>query len=244
MKPPGLALDPGFVIFHGLQDFDIAFLWKAKLLTEPGTFPANALEACSGEVERSHVGGGDGVGTNGVGIDNKAATAMAGPGSWVYRWGSTWPDGHEAKGNPQASGANYLRMPPTVPPDREQVDWMSVQGVKGLIWEGGGWAAGIGGFQGDGGGKFGGLRRRWSGRTVAETEVGGRNVVERGVEQRSRRSRRTGSFWASPTGRGRYVDWISVNGTNFTRLFGDGDGEKWGREYRSGEGVMLDLEGR
>ncbi|KAL8946481.1 MAG: hypothetical protein Q9183_007899, partial [Haloplaca sp. 2 TL-2023] len=108
MKPPGLALDPGFVIFQGLQDFDIAFLWKTKILSEPGTFPANALEACSGEVERSHVGGGGGSGGVGVESDAKAATAVAGPGTWVYRWGTTWPDGHEAKGNPQASGANYL----------------------------------------------------------------------------------------------------------------------------------------
>ncbi|KAL8864485.1 MAG: hypothetical protein Q9174_007335, partial [Haloplaca sp. 1 TL-2023] len=103
MKPPGIGLDPGFVVFQGLQDFDIAFLWKARILSEPNAFPINALEACSGEVERSHVGGGDAGGSTGVGSDNKAATAVAGPGSWVYRWGSTWPDGHEAKANPQAS---------------------------------------------------------------------------------------------------------------------------------------------
>ncbi|KAL9580434.1 MAG: hypothetical protein Q9212_004493, partial [Teloschistes hypoglaucus] len=30
LKPPGLLLDPGFVTFTGLQDLDIAFLWKTR----------------------------------------------------------------------------------------------------------------------------------------------------------------------------------------------------------------------
>ncbi|KAI4246828.1 MAG: hypothetical protein LQ352_006304, partial [Teloschistes flavicans] len=118
MKPPGLLLDPGFVVFTGLQDLDIAFLWKTRLLSQPGAFPVVADEACSGDSFRSQVGG---------------------P-TWTYKWGANDP----SNGNdpaPRAAGANYLRLPPKLPPSSTEVDWLGMEGLGGFVWDKGTWSS-------------------------------------------------------------------------------------------------------
>ncbi|KAI4199755.1 MAG: hypothetical protein LQ350_004382 [Teloschistes chrysophthalmus] len=109
LKPPGLLLDPGFVTFTDLQDLDIAFSWKARLLSEPGVWLVEAREACEGESFRSSVGGGVGE-----------------RGGWTYKWDGRASDPNENGGepNPRVAGANYLRLPPKLPPSSREVDWL------------------------------------------------------------------------------------------------------------------------
>lgn len=206
MKPPGLAINPGFVVFTGLQDLDIAFLWKARLLSPPDTFPVQATHGCSGDSFRSQMGG---------------------P-SWTYRWGSAWANDNpadEAVRNPNAAGANYLRLPPRLPPTEKEVDWLGMEGMKGFVWDSGKWFkdqvqyAPM--FVGSGGSKRS-LKRD-------STILPGPQI------SKNKSMFKGGTFYASQTQKGRYVDWITINGTNFT------DGGRGNLKYTNVAGLTLDL---
>ncbi|KAL8706510.1 MAG: hypothetical protein Q9201_000442 [Fulgogasparrea decipioides] len=203
MKPPGLAIDPGFVVFTGLQDLDIAFLWRARMLSPPEELPPRAIQGCSGENFRSQIGG---------------------P-SWTYRWGNNNPFG-PADPNPRAAGANYLRLPPKLPPDPTEVGWLGIEGIKGFVYGGGRWFS-----------KQAGYSSSVTGPGSLEDFLPKRERIGCPGPQisKSRSLFKGGTFYASATQRGRYVDWITINGTNFT------DGGLGDLQYKSNAGLTLDL---
>ncbi|KAL8688587.1 MAG: hypothetical protein Q9218_005535 [Villophora microphyllina] len=202
MKPPGLIIDPGFVLFTGLQDLDVAFLWKMRLLSPPGEWPVQAHEACSGDSFRSQVGG---------------------P-TWTYKWGASDPSNAKDP-NPRAAGANYLRLPPKLPPSATEVDWLGMEGLEGFVYDKGKWIA----------------DQQYASIIVGP---GGSNPLPKRKEvkcpgtqiSKNRSVFRGGTFYASPAKRGRYADWVCTNGTNFTNA---GLG---GLKYTDKAGRVLDLD--
>jgi len=59
----------------------------------------------------------------------------AGPGGWSY----------EGTAEQRACRASYVRMPTALPPGRGEAEWLSAEGMVGLVWGGGRWFAKGGG---------------------------------------------------------------------------------------------------
>lgn len=55
----------------------------------------------------------------------------AGPGGWHF----------ESTGDGRAFGASYVRLPSALPPGETEADWLSAEGMLGLVWGGGRWFA-------------------------------------------------------------------------------------------------------
>ena len=125
------------------------------------------------------------------------------------------------------AGASFLRLPPRVPPDGRESVWLGVEGLRGFVWGGGKW------FAAGSSGKLDMLPKRKKRR-----EQGFSEEFPPGPQISKNRSLfRGGRFRARAPERGRYVDWVVVNGTNYT-LHGGG-----GRElvYSSDSGSVLDF---
>ncbi|KAI4105081.1 MAG: hypothetical protein L6R37_002885 [Teloschistes peruensis] len=223
LKPPGLLLDPGFVTFTGLQDLDIAFLWKMQLLSEEGAWPVEAREGCEGESFRSVVGGAEGQER----------------GRWEYKWNgrrsNSDPSGDTEDGqpNPRVAGANYLRLPPKLPPSSAEVNWLGMEGLGGFVWDKGRWLCPDQLLSAFTTGFGSGLRRR-GGKGKGTGETGQQISKNRSVW-------RGGRFVARRMGRerGRWPDWVGVGGKNYSNIV-EGEG---GVRYRDAEGKVLVFNG-
>ncbi|KAL8782559.1 MAG: hypothetical protein Q9213_005284 [Squamulea squamosa] len=190
--PPGLILDPGVVHFYHLQNLDIAFLWRDRRLSW-WFAPTRMAHSCSGIPFRSKVGG---------------------P-SWTYNWYAL-----NREDITQATGASFIRLPPKIPPDADEVNWLGVEGLKGLVWGGGQWFANQAGYP----------------RGVSGFMVERQNHGPPGPQiSRSRSMLRGGTFYATPPSKGRYIDWVTINGTNYTH---EGEGDL---TYKNAAGRVLDL---
>ncbi|KAI4282031.1 MAG: hypothetical protein L6R38_003251 [Xanthoria sp. 2 TBL-2021] len=55
----------------------------------------------------------------------------AGPGRWHF----------ESTGDGRAFGASYVRLPSALPPGETEANWLSAEGMLGLVWGGGKWFA-------------------------------------------------------------------------------------------------------
>ncbi|KAL8771266.1 MAG: hypothetical protein Q9209_003171 [Squamulea sp. 1 TL-2023] len=190
--PPSLILDPGVVYFTDLQNLDIAFLWKERRVSW-WFAPMRIAHSCSGIPFRSKLGG---------------------P-SWRYHW-----FGLDQADSTRAAGASYIRLPPKVPPDPNEVNWLGVEGMKGLVWGGGHWFANQAGYP----------------RGVSGFMVQRQNYEPPGPQiSRSRSVLRGGNFYATMPSKGRYIDWVTINGTNYTH---NGEGDLF---YTNAAGRVLDL---
>ncbi|KAL9593148.1 MAG: hypothetical protein Q9219_007662 [cf. Caloplaca sp. 3 TL-2023] len=146
---------------------------------------------------------------------------MGGP-SWTYQWGNPNPFS-DAEAVKRVAGASYLRLPPKVPPDGRESVWLGVEGLKGFVWGGGQWFFNGQGYgSGDLGWQF--PRRDGGGVVFPGPQISRNWGVWRG-----------GRFWAESPRRGKWVDWVQVNGSRYV----DSEGE--GARYRSAEGGILDF---
>ncbi|KAL8697150.1 MAG: hypothetical protein Q9201_007285 [Fulgogasparrea decipioides] len=137
-------------------------------------------------------------------------TAMT-PGYWSYQWA------YSADSPYGPSGASYIRLPPRLPPDQTEVDWLNVEGMKALAWGGGKWLAGTpSGLN---------LRKR-----AAKTQWPGPQI------SKNRGFYRGGKLYATSPPRMRSPDLITVNGTKFRAEGTDGS------VYKDAADNMLDLE--
>ncbi|KAL8811854.1 MAG: hypothetical protein Q9223_001393 [Gallowayella weberi] len=189
VKPRGFIIDPGFVYFADLENLDIALVWRDR---RSGWW--RTTDGCSGIPFRSQVGG---------------------P-TWNYKWANTSPFS-VSQGEARAAGASYLRLPPKLPPDPTEVNWLGVEGIKGLVWGGGRW------FSSEAGQRHAGLWKRQTGSPPASQISKNKSVLK------------GGTFYAVPPPRARYIDWITINGTNYTSNVADD------LKYRSEAGRVLDL---
>ena len=53
------------------------------------------------------------------------------------RWTRSWINDHNGP-----SGASYIRLPPRLPPDEYESDWLAAEGMRALVWGGGRWLRG------------------------------------------------------------------------------------------------------
>ncbi|KAL8841499.1 MAG: hypothetical protein Q9170_000882 [Blastenia crenularia] len=176
--PPDSFIDPGMLIVEDLQPLDIVFLWKRRRVSWFQT-----TRGCSGIPFRRHVGG---------------------P-RWQYSWATE--NAQSGQGDMAVTGVSYIRLPPKVPPDPGEVDWLAVEGMKGLVWGGGKWFANQVGYP------------------PSTTKI-----LRRGEHQAAAAARgappqisnnkalyKGGTVYATAPPWQRFVDWMMVTGTNFTR---------------------------
>ena len=115
------------VLFQHLEAFDVAAVWQRTLRNgPPGAGPMTAIfDGCSGIPWQTRPG----------------------PGNWQL--GTIDQHNNEVDWR-SSSGASYVRLPLTVPPDAETADWLQLQGMRGLVWGGGQWFARAGAAAGSG----------------------------------------------------------------------------------------------
>lgn len=102
------------VSFRGLAPWHIAAIWRSRVQTL-GQFDLSAsYTGCSSEVWRSRTG----------------------PGTWTWEM---WGEADVANSLIPATGASYIDLPRTLPPDERVSNWLSAQGILGLVWGGGKW---------------------------------------------------------------------------------------------------------
>ena len=65
------------------------------------------------------------------GCSGRPMETHPGPGDWHY----------QAYLPTQAVGASYIRLPGSLPPDETEADWLTAEGMLGLVWGGGRWFA-------------------------------------------------------------------------------------------------------
>lgn len=133
------------------------------------------------------------------------------PGSWRYQWihGPVILD--------VPSGASFIRLPPRLPPDQSESDWLSVEGIRALVWGGGKWF-------GPASTTSSGPRRRTPVRQ-SRPQISHNHAVFRG-----------GSFYATPPPKLRFPDRASINGTHYTAMTGTN-----GLIYQDAGGNRLNL---
>lgn len=102
------------VSFRGLAPWHIAAIWRSRVQTLGQLDLSTPYTGCSSEVWRSRTG----------------------PGTWTWEmWGEVDP----ANSLIPATGASYIDLPRILPPDEKVSDWLSAQGILGLVWGGGKW---------------------------------------------------------------------------------------------------------
>ncbi|KAI4169109.1 MAG: hypothetical protein LQ348_007350 [Seirophora lacunosa] len=99
----------------------------------------------------------------------------AGPGNWH----------HEATGDERAYGASYITLPRSLPPGETEANWLSAEGVLGLVWGGGRWFA------------------------------KGAESLGRGLRRRGVVSAEKGTVYSREPQRWRWPDVVVVNGTRY-----------------------------
>ena len=190
--PPGSFIDPGMMIAEDLQPLDIAFLWQTRRVSW-----LQRADACSGTPFRSHVGGSQ----------------------WKYTWNTQEPSGEQE--DTAITGVSYIRLPPKVPLDPSEVDWLATEGMRGLVWGGGKWFANQVGYPLS---TKTVLRQRKREFDVHGPQISNNMALFKG-----------GTFYATAPPRQRRVDWMAINGTNYTH-HGSND-----PVYANDAGIVLDL---
>lgn len=135
------------------------------------------------------------------------------PGDWRFQWL------HAAETLSAPSGASFIRLPPRLPPDQIESDWLSVEGMRALAWGGGKWFA-----AGSTGSIRSGPHRRTRGRR-AGPQISHNHGIFRG-----------GRFYATAPPTVRFPDRASANGTQYTAVTGTD-----GLIYRDAAGHRLNL---
>ena len=178
------------VFFRRLEAFDVAAAWQRAFRNDPtsaGSMTA-FYDGCSGV-------------------------------PWQTRWGpGNWRVGTMDQNNNEvdwrsSSGASYVRLPLSLPPDPRTVDWLQLQGMRGLVWGGGHWFARVGAAAGSG-------------------------VLPRSkIRKRGIRSPNKGIAYLTQPPRWIYPTSIFENGTEYVRDMAQN------MTYRSASGEVLDMTG-
>ncbi|KAL8946544.1 MAG: hypothetical protein Q9222_007071 [Ikaeria aurantiellina] len=121
--------------------------------------------------------------------------------TWRYGWNSQNPS--ERQERTPVCGFSYLRMPPRLPPDETEASWLDIEGMKGFAWGGGKWFANQVGYP---------LSKTHILRRDEEVET----KYDAPQISNNRALFTKGTFYATPPPRQRFVDWIEINGTNYT----------------------------
>ncbi|KAL8627454.1 hypothetical protein Q9189_006831, partial [Teloschistes chrysophthalmus] len=146
------------------------------------------------------------------------------PGRWDYNSAHSHPDDYSFG----PSGASYIRLPPKLPPDQLEADWLNVEGMRALVWGGGKWVASSGG---GGGGASGVLGPRSDDDDGAEMMT----MMMRPQISKNRALYRGGRFWASTPPGLRFPDLITVNGSVYSAV------GRNGTVYKDAAGNLLDV---
>lgn len=118
-------------------------------------------------------------------------------------------------GDERPVGASYVRLPTALPPDETEANWLTAEGMLGLVWGGGKWfAKGAEGIAGVGGAASVGVKRR-------------RGMV----------SKEKGTAYMRGPRRWRWPDVVVADGTEY---LADGAVELL---YGSAEGKVLNMTG-
>lgn len=175
------------VTFEDLNAWDIAAIWRSGQPAFRLSRPPK--NGCLGEVWRSR----------------------SGPGTWTWKmWEVPAPQGSLTP----STGASYIEMPRRLPVDGKTSEWLSAEGVLGLVW-------------GDG---------KWFQTAAAASLLGyGSGVKSRSRLRRDVRSELKGTVYARPPPGFMYPTLIETNGTKYSA---EGDG---GSVYKDTAGNVLDL---
>lgn len=152
------------VTIKNLRATEIAVVWQGRGGNGPGFLPKNAIGDCSGTVAQTLVG--------------PAHSAFFG--------------NMDAGGGPRGyfyTGASYIVMPKTLPPDARTAMFLMAEGMLGLVWGGGSWFS-----------------------PQAKT------VGIPGATRKSRRGRVSGlegTVYSGPPPRWRYPDSVTLDGTKY-----------------------------
>ncbi|KAL8922721.1 MAG: hypothetical protein Q9208_005034 [Pyrenodesmia sp. 3 TL-2023] len=175
------------VTFQDLNAWDIAAIWRDGQPASPGSRPAK--NGCLGEVWRTRPG----------------------PGTWT--WG-IWEEPSAQDSPTPSTGASYIEMPRRLPVDGETSNWLSAQGVLGLVW-------------GDG---------KWFQNAAVSSLLGyGSGVKPRSRLRRDVRSELKGKVYARPPPGLMYPTLVEMNGTKYSAE------EDGGFVYKDTAGTVLDL---
>ncbi|KAI4110699.1 MAG: hypothetical protein LQ338_008367 [Usnochroma carphineum] len=166
-------LIPVRVDFDNLQVGDVSVVWQRRQ-HQPNT--GESIGNCLGSI-----------------LESRAT-----PGSWsYYSLVSLIGFGNEP------CGASYIRLPPRLPPDEMEVDWLGVEGMKALVWGGGRWFSGAKSKRGVLGGR----------QTVSSYD---KTVQWPGPQiSKNRAFYMGGSFTATSPPRARFPNLTTVNGTQY-----------------------------
>lgn len=125
-----------------------------------------------------------------------------------------WEEPLTADSLTPASGASYIEMPRSLPPDGKASAWLSAEGVLGLVW-------------GEG---------SWFGSPIASKTFGhASGVTPKSRLRRDIRSELKGTVYAGPPSGLVYPTFIEVNGTRYTEEGVDGS------VYKDAAGNVLNL---
>lgn len=123
--------------------------------------------------------------------------------------------GYTATGDERALGASYIRMPTALPPGEREANWLSAEGMLGLVWGGGKWFADGVSSAGSGGPR------------------GGKRLARRGVIRGE-----VGMAYIRAPSRWRWPDMVEINGTIHV------DARTAEGLYQSSSGDVLNLMGK
>ncbi|KAL8685449.1 MAG: hypothetical protein Q9224_005811 [Gallowayella concinna] len=200
--PPGVCCmvptgDVGYedvvqVSFNHLTAFDIAAIWRER---------------------RTDLARADGRTVRIRGCSGTVMASKRGPGQW--RWDMT-RDIPIAFNRHFATGASYISVPKSLPPDAATGTWLDMQGVLGLVWGGG----------------------KWFASAAVENVLGEMVLPQRSVLQpRDIHSPKTGQMYARPP-LVTVFPIVDIDGTNYTH---SSTNNEEGIMYRNSAGDVLNL---
>ncbi|KAL8762009.1 MAG: hypothetical protein Q9184_001926 [Pyrenodesmia sp. 2 TL-2023] len=134
-----------------------------------------------------------------------------GPGTWV------WASQEQGSGaEVRATGASFIRMPTSLPPDPKTSIWLQAEGMLGMIWgSSGAWFV------------HEGAKARW-----------GPKVRPRSKMRRDIRSAEKGKLWARSPPRAVFPDMVEIDGEVYR---GDGSGNTMFTDGRGGKVNLTEL---
>ncbi|KAL8868388.1 MAG: hypothetical protein Q9174_005027 [Haloplaca sp. 1 TL-2023] len=104
------------VTFDNLATWDIAAIWRFRRPEDAptGYSVSGSYTGCSGRVWKSRTG----------------------PGRWSWE---IWDESDNLAHWTPATGASYIELPRSLPPDAKTSAWLAAEGLFGLVWGGGKW---------------------------------------------------------------------------------------------------------
>lgn len=175
----------GEVTMSNLMASDIGAIWGRR--TSPNGYRSWGITGCSSSL----------------------VSTRPGPGNWVWK---QWDPSARPYPLPGVGGASYISLPEKLPPNPLMHQWLSAEGLLGLVWGGGSWFAS----------------------PQAQNVLGGGPV---GIKKARRdiRSKDKGNLWARPPMKEVFPMWIDINGSRYSDV-GEGD-----FMYNSEAGGVLNL---